>query len=233
MPSGWLRELGVDSANVAGYSMGGAIAQELAIEFPQVLGRLALMATYDAGDPRGSSLFRGFAALRRSLPHEEYMRLTLPWSYTYKEYQVEGFIEQIISDGVDDPLYQESEAYERQMEATIAFNSRDRLHRISCPTLVLCGEDDVMTPMRFGRSLTERIEGSRLVTIGGTGHAFPPHPRGGDGRPARRLLQRGLGGSPLIMQPRTARFVHALRQAQDERQEGPAHSKPSSLARSW
>ena len=169
---GLLRELGVDSANVAGYSMGGAIAQELAIEFPQVLGRLALMATYDAGDPRGSSLFRGFAALRRSLPHEEYMRLTLPWSYTYKEYQVEGFIEQIISDGVDDPLYQESEAYERQMEATIAFNSRDRLHRISCPTLVMCGEDDVMTPMRFGRSLTERIEGSRLVTIGGTGHAF-------------------------------------------------------------
>ena len=100
------------------------------------------------------------------------MRITLPWSYTYKEYQVEGFIEQIISDGVDDPLYQESEAYERQMEATIAFNSRDRLHRISCPTLVMCGEDDVMTPMRFGRSLTERIEGSRLVTIGGTGHAF-------------------------------------------------------------
>ena len=50
--AGLLRELGVDSANVAGYSMGGAIAQELAIEFPRVVGRLALMATYDAGDPR-------------------------------------------------------------------------------------------------------------------------------------------------------------------------------------
>ena len=121
-----------------------AIAQELAIEFPRVVGRLALMATYDAGDPRGSSLFRGFAALRRSLPHGEYMRLTLPWSYTYKEYQVEGFIEQIISDGVDDPLYQESEAYERQMEATIAFNSPRQAapHSMSHARIVRGGRRD-------------------------------------------------------------------------------------------
>jgi pimeloyl-ACP methyl ester carboxylesterase len=58
------------------------------------------------------------------------------------------------------------------MEATIAFHSRDRLHRISCPTLLIFGEEDVMTPMRFARELVRGIKDSRLVTLEGTGHLF-------------------------------------------------------------
>lgn len=170
--AGLLGELGIANAHVVGVSMGGAIAQELAIRFPQLVNRLMLLATYDAGDPRGAALFRGFASLRRSLPREEYLRLTLPWVYAYKEYQIPGLIEQIVRDVLEDPLFQEPEAYERQMEATIAFHSRDRLHRISCPTMLIFGEEDVMTPMRFARELVRGIKGSRLVTLEGTGHLF-------------------------------------------------------------
>ena len=169
---GLVGELGIAHAHVVGYSMGGAIAQELAISFPQLVDRLGLLATYDAADPRGASLFRGFASLRRDLPREEYLRLTLPWAYTYKEYQIPGLIDQIVKDGVEDTLFQAPDAYERQMEATIAFDSRDRLHRISCPTLLIFGEEDVMTPMRFGRELVRGIKDSRLVTLEGTGHLF-------------------------------------------------------------
>ncbi|MDA0987668.1 MAG: alpha/beta hydrolase [Chloroflexi bacterium] len=170
--AGLLKELGIARAHVVGYSMGGAIAQELAISFPQLVDRLVLLATYDAADPRGAALFRGFASLRRELPREEYIRLTLPWAYTYKEYQIPGFIEQIVKDVVEDSLFQKPEAYERQMEATISFNSRDRLHNISCPTLLIFGEDDVMTPTRFARELIRGIKDSRLVTLEGTGHLF-------------------------------------------------------------
>ena len=166
-----LRDLGVERAHIVGHSMGGAIAQEIAIERPQVVDRLALLATYDSGDPRGSALFRGFAALRRTLPRDRYMRLTLPWLYTYAEYKVRGFIDQLINDGMQDDLFQEAEAYERQMEATIAYNSSDRLHRISSPTLLVFGEDDIMTPMRFARSLSRGIKDSRLVVFEETGHA--------------------------------------------------------------
>ena len=166
-----LGELGIEKAHLVGYSMGGAIAQEIAIEHPSVVDRLALLATYDAGDPRGSALFRGFAALRRVLPRDQYMRLTLPWVHTFAEFKVKGFIDQLISDGMKDELYQEADAYERQMEATIAYSSRDRLHRISSPTLLIFGEDDVMTPMRFARSMEKGIKGSRLVVMASTGHA--------------------------------------------------------------
>ena len=166
-----LKELGVEKSHVVGYSMGGAIAQEIAIEHPAVVDRLALLATYDSGDPRGSALFRGFAALREVLPRDRYMRLTLPWLYTYAEYKVKGFIEQLISDGMEDELFQEADAYGRQMEATIAYSSTDRLHRISSPTLLIFGEDDIMTPMRFARSLSRGIRNSRLVVFEETGHA--------------------------------------------------------------
>ena len=104
---GVLGELGIARTHVVGYSMGGAIAQEIAIEFPHIVDRLTLLATYDAGDPRGSALFRGFASLRRDLPRDEYIRLSIPWVYTHAEYEVEGFIEQLISDGMEDHLYQE------------------------------------------------------------------------------------------------------------------------------
>ena len=138
-----LESLGVERAHVVGHSMGGAIAQELAISFPSVVDRLALLGTYDAPDPRGSSLLRGFASLRRDMPRDEYTRLMLPWSFTYLEYEQPDFIDWLVQVVMDDPLYQEADAYERQVEAAIAFDSRERLHGISSPTLLVFGEDDV------------------------------------------------------------------------------------------
>ena len=73
---------------------------------------------------------------------------------------------------VSDPLYQENDAFTRQMEATIAFNSRDRLHLIKSPTLLVFGDEDIMTPMRFANSMVSRIKNAKLVVIKGTGHLF-------------------------------------------------------------
>ena len=170
--AGLLESLGVSRAHVLGHSMGSAIAQELALSFPGLVDRLVLLGTYDAPDPRGAALFRGFASLRREMPRDEYLRLTLPWSFTYLEYEQPDFIDMLVQIVIDDPYYQEPDAYERQMEATIAFDSRGRLQNISCPTLLVFGEDDVLTPMRFANEMSQRIEGSRVVTLEGTGHGF-------------------------------------------------------------
>ena len=167
-----LERLAVDKAHVIGYSMGGAIAQELAINQPQLVDKLILLATYDSTDNRAQDLFRGFASLRRDLNREDYLRLTLPWGYTYEEYERPGFVEEVIAEVVSDPLYQENDAFTRQMEATIAFNSRDRLHLIKSPTLLVFGDEDIITPMRFANSMGSRIKNAKLVVIKGTGHLF-------------------------------------------------------------
>ena len=169
---GLLEHLGVSEAHIVGYSMGGAIAQEIALSHPKMVRRLALVATYTSGDPRGSAIFQGFIELRRRLSREEYHRLLLPWVYTAQEYQVPGLIDEALRRVLEDPLYQEQEAYERQVRATLAFSPEGRLSRIAQPTLLIFGEDDLVTPLRFARRLGQGIPQARLVVLGGTGHGL-------------------------------------------------------------
>ncbi|MBI2856448.1 MAG: alpha/beta fold hydrolase [Chloroflexi bacterium] len=199
--AGLLDALGLTKAHVLGLSMGGAIAQELAISFPNLVDRLVLLATYTAGDPRGDALFRGFASMRRMVPREDYLRFTLPWIYTHQEYHLPNFIEGLLKDRLEDPLYQEDDAYERQMEATIAFQSRGRLDRISCPTLLVFGEEDNMTPMRFARELVRDIKDARLVILEGAGHGFARTRFRETAALVDGFLSYGAGRSDLGSQP--------------------------------
>ena len=170
--AGLLDHLAIESASVVGLSMGGAVAQELAITRPEAVQRLALISTYDAGDPRGTAIFRQFARLRRTLSREDYHRTLLPWFYTHQEFLSVISPEDAVQRLCQDPFFQEPDAYERQVEATIAFHSKDRLGRIACPTLLIFGDEDLFTPMRFARSLHEGIKGSRLVVLAGAGHGL-------------------------------------------------------------
>jgi len=164
--------LRLDAFDLVGFSMGGAIAQELAITEPGRVRRLVLIATYTSGDPRGSELFRGLAALRRRLPPAEYCRLLFPWVYTHEEYRRPGFIEETLARAAADPLWQEPEAYERQVEAAIAYCSEGRLGAVRAPALLIFGDEDLMTPLRFARRLQPELPEARLAVLAGAGHGL-------------------------------------------------------------
>ena len=167
-----LGHLGIGSAAIVGFSMGSAVAQELAMMRPQVVRRLVLIASYDSGDPRGTAIFEQFTRLRRLLSREDYHRTLLPWVYTHREFETVISPEELVRRLSEDPLFQESEAYERQVQATTSFYSRDRLDQIACPALLIFGDEDLFTPLRFARSLEAGIQGSRLVVLGGAGHGL-------------------------------------------------------------
>jgi pimeloyl-ACP methyl ester carboxylesterase len=66
------------------------------------------------------------------------------------------------------------EAYCRQQEAIIGrVDSRPHLAKISCPTLVLCGKEDILTPVALHQEMANAIAGSRLVIAGQCGHLSP------------------------------------------------------------
>lgn len=170
--AGLAAALGYEQWDVVGFSMGGAIAQELAIGWEGLVRRLVLIATYDGGDLRGTAIFRHLAHLRRVLSREDYHRLLLPWVYTWREFGTAMDPEETVKRLCEEPLFQEAEAYERQAAATVSFESRGRLGRIGCPTLLIFGDEDLFTPMRFARSLEAGIPGSRLVVLSGAGHGL-------------------------------------------------------------
>lgn len=174
---GLLDALEVARAHVVGFSMGGAQAQEVAIRYPERVRKLVLCNTYSSRDARAAAMFRGRVLLRERLSAEEFHRLTLPWAYTHHDYERPGYIDGVIDALLKDPYPQSNEAYARQIEATIDFVSEDRLSEIAAPTLLLFGEDDITTPMRFCRSLEAGIADTRTHVVPGAGHGLPwSHP---------------------------------------------------------
>jgi pimeloyl-ACP methyl ester carboxylesterase len=169
--AGLVQALHIQKTAIVGISMGGAIAQELAIRYPEKVERAVLVATYDSGDSRGTFIFEQFARLRRLLSKEDYYRTILPWIYTHQEF--ESIVpDQAVKQFAQDPYFQDPDTYERQMRATVSYRSRDRLGLITCPTLVVFGDEDMFTPLRFARSLQAGIPFSRLVVVSGAGHGI-------------------------------------------------------------
>ncbi len=167
-----LDALAVERADIVGVSMGGVIAQEIAIRRPARVGKLALVSTYTSGDPRGSAIFESQAMLRRVLPREEYLRATF-WSvYSHEDYRREGFVDEMVSRTAANELWQPQDAYERHVRAVTSVNTEGRLSKIAAPTLVLVGAQDILTPMRFASILARDIPNSRLEVVEGAGHGL-------------------------------------------------------------
>lgn len=168
---GLLDALGIGRFHAVGASMGGAIAQELALRCPDRVNRMVLIATYTSSDARGAAILESWLHLRRLLPPEMATRAILPWLYTVEDYAVPGLIEEALRYALEAPLPQEPDAYERQMRAALGHHIVGRLDSIRAPTLVLFGEDDILTPLRFARSLTAEVPDVRLRTLPHAGHS--------------------------------------------------------------
>ena len=166
--------LGVDSAHVYGVSMGGMIAQEMALRHPEKVRSLILGATSPGGpnavapEPEAiRSLLDQGAAVDRSINPALLGVLFSP-----------GFVADHGSElasafqGMADYPATSPEAYQAQLRAAAAHNTYDRLPDISAPTLVLHGTDDPLLPAGNAHILAERIPGAKLVLLEGARHAY-------------------------------------------------------------
>jgi pimeloyl-ACP methyl ester carboxylesterase len=164
-----LDELGIERADVFGMSLGGMIAQELALGWPDRVSRLVLGCTHcgleHAALPDREA---GRAFALETDDWAERMRALAPFAFADG---VDGellgrFIEKKARD-VQDP-----EGYRGQIAAALAHDTYDRLPQIECPTLIITGDGDRVIPGASSDVLHERIPGSRLEVVADTGHLF-------------------------------------------------------------
>lgn len=162
--------LGIPKAHILGFSMGGYIAQELALKYPDRVNKLILLATAPAIDGYGRNVVRSWIDIRRSnLSREQIVRHTATWLYSPELLDDEERFERAILNSVNNPWAQVDHAFIRQANAVLAFDAADRLANLKHETLVVYGADDILVPPRNSKKLAELIPNSKLLELPG-GH---------------------------------------------------------------
>lgn len=164
-------QLGLRSFHLIGYSMGGLIAQEIALAIPERVRTLTLLATFAKPD---AQLIMNVATLRiakRKLSREEFLQVLGLRVFTHRFYENADAVDAWMTRALANPFPQSVEAFGRQADAVLNHDSLERLYRISSPTHIVVGEEDILIPPRHSRVLAERIPNARLALIPEAGHA--------------------------------------------------------------
>jgi pimeloyl-ACP methyl ester carboxylesterase len=167
-----LRELKIPRAHVVGLSMGGTVAQELALRHPQFVRSLVLVSTWAKGDARFVQIVESWVSLASRVPIEErYRHVFFPWIFGPAFFERKDNVEAAFRSALAYPHQTKAEAIERQARGIFAWNGSrvSRLGAIKVPTLIVAGKDDLVTPPDFARALATLIRRSRLTLVPG-GH---------------------------------------------------------------
>ncbi|OLC17397.1 MAG: hypothetical protein AUH29_02005 [Candidatus Rokubacteria bacterium 13_1_40CM_69_27] len=171
--AGLMEALGIDRAHVVGVSMGGMIAQELALNHPRRMRSLQLGCTLARPDAYLKALNAAWRQIRTHLGREAALRAIGLWLFAPATYNERPeLVEMILQNALANPHPQSLTGFLRQGEAVAAHDTLDRLHAIRCPTLVSVGEEDILVPSRFSRELAARIPGATLRTLPGAAHGY-------------------------------------------------------------
>ncbi len=154
--------------SVAGLSMGGYIALEMALNWSARIERLILLDTTAAADtPSQTERRETLIELARRGKIEEIIQSLLP-AFVHPE-RLRDL--ELVSEIVEMAKRVGTDKFIRQQEAIISRrNQTSNLHRIACPALVICGREDALTPLECSEKLTAGIPDSELLVVPDCGH---------------------------------------------------------------
>jgi len=163
---------GIESAHVLGVSLGGFIAQELALSHPERVRKLVLCSTAPSLQPpchpvpeRGMQAFAAFPTMER----EAGLRLMVENSLgDHAVRERPELVEEILRYRLE--RAPTLAAWQAQAMASATFDAYDRVSEIAKPTLVIHADDDLVVDFRNGQILAERIPGAQLEVIEDRGH---------------------------------------------------------------
>jgi pimeloyl-ACP methyl ester carboxylesterase len=171
--AGLLDALELETAHVAGISMGGMIAQELALAHPERIRTLTIGASY-CGGPEATlmapeDLQMLGAAVASGEPEQVFRamwEINLSPEFRAEDSRFAAFAEMAAALPAPQPVILQ------QMQACAAHDTHRRLSRIDLPTLVVHGDADRLLAYANGQQIAAAVPGARLETLAGVGHMF-------------------------------------------------------------
>jgi pimeloyl-ACP methyl ester carboxylesterase len=162
---------GVDKARIAGISMGGAITQAIAINYPERVQSIALISTWPKFNNYAKSMYENLKKIRMASDPATFMELLQLWIFASPYYETEmETLKEGQRSAAENDTPQTQAGFEGQLDACIGHDATDSLAKITVPTLITVGDMDVMTPPSFSEILHRGIKGSQYVVFSNAGH---------------------------------------------------------------
>jgi aminoacrylate hydrolase len=163
-----LRSLDTGPAHLVGSSTGGAIAQVMALDHPDVVRSISLVSSWAGPDPFFDREFASRKQVLATLGGAAYLKASALFlfapSFTSRHPDVvDAWIEKASQGGFDE------EIMTKRIDMIVAHDERSRLGTIDVPTLVVVGEEDICTPPHLSRELAALIPDARFALLDG-GH---------------------------------------------------------------
>jgi pimeloyl-ACP methyl ester carboxylesterase len=167
--------LGIEKADIFGVSMGGMIAQHLAIDFPEKVSKLILNVTCARPNPVLTESVEEWIDLARKGDHVAFMDSNLRRIYSDGYYRKNKWMVPLVG------RLTKPKSYDRffvQAEACLTHNAYENLHQIQSPTLVIGGEQDKALGGEPSREIAERIPDAELKMYPQWGHGLYEEEKG-------------------------------------------------------
>ena len=162
-------KLGIERADVLGVSMGGMIAQHLAADFPEKVGKLVLTVTCHRPNSILAESVAEWMELVRSGDHAAFMESNLRRIYSEGYYRKNRWMVPIMG------ALTKPKSYRRfliQAQACFSHDAASSLSSITSPTLVIGGQQDMALGWKASREMAEQIPGARLKLYPQWGHGL-------------------------------------------------------------
>ena len=171
--AGLMDALGIEKAHILGGSMGGAIAQELVLNHPDQVSRLILACTMGHFARFRINMLEPAIFIKKHDPtNKVFLAEMLFQCMTHDFLKNPEAVDRMLNMMQNPPFPQSTEAFIRQANAVSTFDALDRLGAVRVPTLVLAGDQDILTPPWAARELAAAIPGAKLQILEGGAHGF-------------------------------------------------------------
>jgi 3-oxoadipate enol-lactonase len=164
--------LELDTFDLLGVSMGGTIAQEIALAAPERVRTLTLAVTWPAGSAYTRAVARVWSARVAQISREQHVDELMLLNHSEGFYDQPEMVEFIRTAMLNNPHPQSPEAFARQLGASSRHDASDRLGSLSMPTHVIGGEYDILVPVWKSREVASLIPDSKLTVLEGAPHGL-------------------------------------------------------------
>jgi 3-oxoadipate enol-lactonase len=164
--------LELDSFHLLGVSMGGAIAQEMALAAPERVRTLTLAVTYAAAGRWGRTLSRVWGDRVRHMSREDRVDELMLLCFSEGFFENEEGVAWVRGLMLENPHPQPADAFARQLDASSRHDTRDRLGALAMPTHVIGGDHDMLVPVWKSREVAALIPGAKLTLLEASPHGL-------------------------------------------------------------